>query len=198
MANEYDMQADFKEAQAMVDGLSDYLRGSELYGHAGGGFFSNLPSLTVGAILLRLRRLKFLRDQLSNAQQSKLDSLLTEWEATREEWRFHYEQKIVREAESRIDSMTTFFHECRESAANCLNNYRPELHKRTIVQELVREMKHLNVYDEAIQAKIETADKQFHSVMEKDQFQWAEALIDLYPQAEFWWLYQKPPQAKEK
>lgn len=198
MSSNYDIRTDLKEAIAMADNLESYVRGTELYGHAGGGFFSQMPSLTIGALVMRLRRLDSLRGDLNDAQTKDLDTALAQWENTRDEWRVHYENKVVREAESRIDSMRTFFRECGDSRVNCHNNYRPEILKRTIVQELVREMNALNMSNEDATDKISAADSQLHSYMEADVFQWSEELKTLYPNDEFWWLYQKPPKVSEK
>lgn len=193
MSSTYKIQTDIKEAKAMVESLEDYVRGDQLYGHAEGGFFSRFPSLTVGALVMRLRRLQAFQDNLSDAQQRQLDGILQMWQETREEWRLHYEEKVVREALSRIDSMKAFFRECTDSMLNCHNNYRPELLKRTIVQELLREMDALNIDNDEVDTFVKMADNKLHQFMRKDKFQWADQLKAVYPEDEFWWLYQKPP-----
>lgn len=197
MSSNYKIKADIKEAKTMADELGDYVRGDQLYGNTGGSFFSNMPGLTVGALLMRLRRLDTLRDSLSDSQNRDLDIAITAWEKARDEWRLHYEQKMIRELDSRLDSMQTFFKECAESSVNCRNNYRPEILKRTIIQELLREMNQLNV-EADVQAKVELVDGKFHSYMRPDEFQWSDELQAVYPQNEFWWLYQKPPQDDNK
>jgi hypothetical protein len=55
-----DLERDLNEARDMANGLADYVRGDQLYGSVGGGLFGsgNKPALTVGALLLRLRRLR--------------------------------------------------------------------------------------------------------------------------------------------
>lgn len=197
MSSEYKINNDLTEAKAMAENLTDYVRGDELYGHAGDGFFSRLPSLTIGALLMRLRRLDALRSSLSDAQESTLDSAIADWEETRNEWRVHYEKKIMHEVESRLDSMKTFFRECAESMLNCHNSYRPEIQKRTMIQELLNEMVELKVSNTDLQVLLEVADTKLHSVMSPDEFQWSPELAQVYPQDEFWWLYQKPPKSTD-
>lgn len=194
MAATYDISKDLKEASAMARGLSDYVRGDELYGNAGGGFFSRMPSLTVGALLLRLRRLHALRGDLNERQQKTLDEAVNAYETVRKEWTTHYEEKLLREAKSRIDAMQGFFRECRDSMSRCAGIYRPELLRRSIVQEIERELQELRVEDDELQDKIRGADGRLRAFLRDDQFQWDERLQDLYPKSEFWWLYQKPPQ----
>lgn len=198
MSSNYSISTDLKEAKAMSESLADYVRGDELYGHADGGFFSRMPSLTIGSLLMRLRRLNALRNALNDSQKRDLDSAIATWEETRNDWRVHYEGKVVHEVESRLDSMKTFFRECAESMLNCHNSYRPEIQKRTIIQELLNEMAELNLSNTDLQALLEVADAKLRSVMRPDEFQWASELETVYPQSDFWWLYQKPPKSTDE
>jgi hypothetical protein len=192
MSSNYHLQTDLNEAKSMVAVLEDYVRGTELYGHASGGFFSNMPSLTVGAVVMRLRRLDNLRTSMKDSQIKELDKALDKWHEVRNEWRLHYEEKLKREAESRLDAMKTFFKECNDSMVNCKHNYRPELLRRTIVQEILRELEELRVDAEAVKRKVAESDAKLHSYMSDDEFQWSDGLQSIYPKTEFWWLYQRP------
>ncbi|MEO1165889.1 MAG: hypothetical protein AAFV98_19040 [Chloroflexota bacterium] len=194
MSASYDISKDLKEAKAMTDGLADYLRGDVLYGSTQGGFFSRMPSLTVGALLMRLRRLDALRNSMMDSDRRTLDAIIEQWQAVRDEWRVHYEDKLQQEASSRINAMKSFFQECRDSMQSCRNNYRPELQKRTIVQEILLEMRDLNIENADLMKLVNAADTKFHSYMRPDSFQWSDDLKDVYPEDDFWWLYQKPPQ----
>jgi hypothetical protein len=194
MSTKYKIQTDLEEAKAMAEGLEDYVRGNQLYGHTGGSFFSRMPSLTVGALLMRLRRLDALRDLMEDRQYKALDSAIDLWVNVRQDWRLHYEGKMHYEIRSRLDSMKTFFRECDDSPTNCRSNYRPELLRRTIVQEIIRELDELGIeLEDKTVKKLEMMDKKLRSVVREDDFQWADGLQDNYPQAEFWWLYSKPP-----
>ena len=71
----FSADTDLKEAQAMTNALEGYLLGDELYGRVGsGGLFGGgkMPALTIGALLLRLRRLRVLADRLTPQQRSML------------------------------------------------------------------------------------------------------------------------------
>jgi hypothetical protein len=192
MSSNYKIEADLKEAEAMAEGLSEYVRGNDLYGTTGGGMFSRMPSLTSGALLLRLRRLDMLRGKLEDRQSKRLDAAVEAYDSARREWTQHYEDKLVQEAHSRIDSMATFFEECDDSPAKCFEAYRTELLKRTIVQEVLKEMRELNVSDAALTTKINAADARLKSYFKPAEFQWSEELKSAYPEDEFWWLYQAP------
>ena len=109
MSGNYQFRRDVDEAVAMADALETYIRGDSLYGVTSAGLFSGMPSMTVGALLLRLRRLDTLRDNLDDRLVKRLDVAIEKYELARNEWAIHYEAKIPQEAHSRIDAMKTFF-----------------------------------------------------------------------------------------
>lgn len=199
MSTKYKLATDLNEAKAMTEGLEDYVRGDKLYGHTGGSFFSRMPSLTVGSLLMRLRRLDNFRDLMEDRQYKTLDQVVDLWMAVRKDWRLHYEKKMHHEIRSRLNNMKTFFRECDESPVMCRNNYRPEILKRTIIQELIRELDALNIeMEDKTKKKLEMTDNKFRSIMRDNDFQWADGLQKNYPKDEFWWLYACPPQPEDK
>lgn len=195
MSEKYDLQRDLEELQAMVASFRDYVQNDELYGSVGGGFFggSNMPALTSGAILMRLRRLLGLSDQLNARQQDQLAERHAHFQQVRDEWRAHYEQHLKQEAHSRLKAMRTFFTECQESARACHNVYRPEMLRRTIVQEILREMAALRVVDPTLPPLVESTDGQLRALVRPTAFLWADVLRPIYTPEEFWWLYHMPP-----
>lgn len=189
MAQYYDLAQDLREAVTMLENLAAYLRGSELYGSATGGFFNfgNMPSLTVGALVMRLRRLKALHIQLSQEQRSTLDALLKQHEAIRKEWRSHYEKKVLREANSRLDSIQQYFQDDNRSA------YAPELLRRTIVQELLGVMNELGLASKELDDKLRYIDNRLGGIaLVHGDFAWDPILEPVYPKNEYWWLYRQP------
>lgn len=197
---DYTFFEDLKETRAMIDGLERYLEGSELYGRVGsGGIFGGgrMPSLTVGALVMRLRRLHVLYDQLKPDQQQQLDALIEKHAAIRKEWRQHYERKMLREANSRLDAMRTFFQEAAESPQTAFSIYRPELLRRTIVQELLIAMDEMGIESEDISSKARQTDARLNTTApERTDFLWSHTLEPAYPRTTFWWLYQKPRETR--
>lgn len=192
MSTRYKFDTDLNEAMKMAEVLDDYVRSDQLYGYAG-ALFSNMPSMTIGALVLRLRRLDILRDQLKDHQSKKLDKTVDRFMQVRTDWAYHYSEKMQKEAHSRIDSMKTFFYECQENIGNCIAIYKPEMMRRTIVQELVREMQDLDIKDVDLIVKMSEIDDRLRKVTEASDFQWAEILKPAYDREEFWWLYNSPP-----
>lgn len=189
----YSAAQDLKEAQAMADGLEEYVRGTELYGRASGFFsLSQMPSLTVGALRMRLRRLAALRDQLSGEQAAQLDGVAFEHERTRREWRRHYDEKMEREARSRLKAMDTFFEELRDSPRIAASSYLPEAMRRTIVEELIIAMREADLNAEEIVREARGVDARLRRWVTPGDFLWSGVLSPVYPQAQFWWLYSRP------
>lgn len=199
MSTHYRIDRDLSEARKMADALDEYIRGSELYGGAGGGLFGSgdMPALTVGALVMRLRRLEALRDKLSPSQQAELAEAGKKHRRVQKEWTLHYEGKVLKEAASRLEAMRTFFQECKENPRLCRANYLPELLRRTIVQELLRVIEAQRIDGSALTEKLHLADIGLRGVVEKAAFQWDGVLQPVYPADEFWWLYHAPPASDE-
>jgi len=194
----YSIDEDLKEAQAMVKGLESYLQGSELYGRVGGGgIFSggNMPSLTLGALIMRLRRLNLFRDQMTPSQQSQLDTIEQQHEKARKDWQAHYEKWLLKEANSRLDAMNAYFQEIRDTPGMASSAYKPEIQRRTIVQEILGAMDELGIRSADLDSKARKIDSRLRGVgLQSSDFVWASALQPAYPQKVYWWLYSKPRQ----
>ena len=191
MSGNYSIGKDVKEALRMAEELTEYVRTDAIYGRV--GIFSSMPSLTSGALVMRLRRLDALRDEMKDHHRKNLDKAIDYYAHVRTEWTHHYENKIIREAHSRIDAMKAFFYECGEHIQNCSGIYKPEIIRRTIVQEILMEMKDLNAEDEKLMQKVEATDKRLWHFTAESTFQWDPMLERIYPQEDFWWLYRCPP-----
>lgn len=192
----YSIDQDLKEAEAMAESLASYVRQDNLYGSVGGGgLFSGgqMPSLTVGALVMRLRRLNLFSAQMTDAQHARLDKIIAAHDAAANEWRVHYEAKMVREANSRLDAMKTFFEECASSPANCPRIYLPEVLRRTIVEELMIAMKKRGMDAADLITKARGTDSRLRRFVQPSSFVWAEALQPAYDQQQFWWMYGEPP-----
>jgi hypothetical protein len=194
----YSIDRDLKEAEAMADSLASYVRQNELYGQAGRGFFSNMPSLTVGALLTRLRRLDVLRDQMSGPQRQKFSSVQARHDQVAREWQHHYEGKLTREANSRLDAMRPFFEECASDPRLCARVYMPETLRRTIAQECLDALGRTSQLPDELRDKARNVDGSLRRIVRPSAFVWDAALKQAYPQEIFWWLYHQPPTGEEK
>lgn len=193
MSTQYKLDRDLNEAKQMARGLEEYIRGNDLYGTPASGMFGgDAPALTVGALVLRLRRLDALRDQLSQAQQQELAIAQANHQHVQREWSVHYEQKVVKEATSRLDAIRTFFDECSDQPRHCAGIYKPEVLRRTIVQELGRVMTEQKIFSADLDKKRREIDTKLRGLVRPAPFVWATLLETVYPADEFWWLYHAP------
>ncbi len=194
MSEQYTIDKDLKEAEAMAKALVPYVHEGQLYGNVGGGGIfgsGNMPSLTIGAFLMRLRRLNTF--SLDSDQKARLQKAEHRNEQVLKEWRVHYERKLVREAHSRLDAMRTFFEECAADPALCARVYGPEVLRRTTVQEIIIAMEEIGLTDDELTKKAAGVDGRLRRYLQASDFVWDEQLIPAYPEKPFWWMYQHPP-----
>lgn len=196
MSDHYSIEQDLKEAEAMAAHLERYLEGDQLYGSAGGGGIfgsGNMPALTPGALLLRLRRLDLFRDRMTPEQRQRLESAAALHEQVRRAHRVRYTERLRYEANSRLDAMRTFFQEASENPAAAFGIYRPELLRRTIVQEILPALDALDALTPELVSKARRIDSLLRgAASQPTDFLWDAALEPAYPRETFWWLYQKP------
>lgn len=197
----YALERDLKEAEAMAQALIPYVYEDALYGTVGGrGLFGGggMPSLTLGALLMRLRRLQALEAQMTESQRALLAEVVAQHESVRKEWTQHYNEKLTREASSRLKAMDTYFQECEEDRRICANAYLPEALRRTIVQEIVTAMEASDLSTADILKQARAVDSKLRRYSEPSEFVWAPELASIYPSGTFPWLYARPPQPNSK
>lgn len=189
----YTLEQDLREAAAMANALVPYLQQDNLYGTLRQGLFAmnQMPSLTVGALLMRLRRLRAFEDQLTAEQRGTLAAAENETKSAQREWKLHFDRKLLHEARSRLNAMSTFFEEMRDEPRSAVNNYLPEALRRTIVQEIVIALPEPNA---EIADAVKRVDGSLRRWTQTDTFLWDAALQAVYPQKDYWWLYARPVQ----
>ena len=196
MTEHYAIERDLHEAEVMVQGLENYLRHDDLYASPVGGFlaFSDMPTLTVGALLMRLRRLDILQAKLSDDQRQRLQAATRQHDSIRKAWRVHYDKKLLREANSRLDSIGQYFADVAQNMDQAAGSYQPEVLKRTIVHDIRDAMAQLKIEDADLEEKVRQVDNRLGAIaLEHCDFLWDSQLEPAYPKKDYWWLYRKPP-----
>ena len=191
MSANYSLDRDLHEIVQMGASLRVYILGDKLYLPVGGG----LPQLTLGAFLLRRRRLKHFRDEMNAAQQAMLDKALGKHEALRRAWPLHCETKLKREASSRLRSIRAFLRECEESRGDCAAAYPVEAARRTLVQEILVAMDDFGCDKNELMAAVRQSDLALRPWITASAFIWSPRLKPVYPRQPFWWLYGRPDAA---
>ncbi len=190
----YSLERDLREAEAMADALIPYVHEDHLYGNVSGMFNSgSMPTLTIGALLMRLHRLNALSGSMNDAQRTQLAQITLKHDQVRNEWTTHYTQKLTQEAISRTKAMDGFFDECKEKPRTCHYNYNPETLRRTIVQDISVALTRLGANSDEVDKVVRNADSKLRRFTTPSDFVWAKPLEPVYPRSEYWWLYAKPP-----
>ena len=183
--SELNIDQELRTLTTMASSLTPYLYGDEVYGNLGKQF----PQLTVGAILMRLYRLETIADDLTPSQQNSLNEADQQLETARYEWQTHYKEKIHREINARLNTISWFLDDCADSPAGCTSGWPSAAEKRTIVAHLVDEAQNLDVYDLELRAQVSDLDTRLRGFYKKGPFIWDERLQQAYSPSEFWWLY---------
>lgn len=190
----YNLHTDLNELKNMIGSLPTYLKGDQLYGSVGGGFFTGgrSPNLTIGAILLRLRRVYAFQTRLTDAQLQTLQKAHAEHQAIAQQHHERYRARIEREAHSRLDAMNPFFKECQQTPAQCRSIYLPEVLRRTITQEILTHLEEQGGIPSDLKQKVAVLDRRLRGVIRPADFVWDDTLVDVYPTGIFWWMYMRP------
>ena len=192
----YTIDRDLEEAKALADNLLPYVYEDEIYGSIGGMYGNtSMPSVTIGALLLRLRRLHALENQLTDAQKARLADVDAQNASIHNEWTIHYHNKMVAEANSRLKMTERYFDDCAEDPRSCANNYLPEALRRTIVEEILAGLERYNVSNPDLKRVVQSVDSGLRRYVQPTEFIWTKALQPAYPHDAYWWLYARPPKA---
>ncbi len=194
MSAKYSLERDLAELEQMVERLRDFVLGDLLYMPLASGYSRSAtsPQLSAGALLLRRRRLMFLRTSLSETQQARLDSALAQHDVIQREWTVHYEGKLKQEAPARLKQMRGFFRDCKDSPSSCASAYPVEALRRAIVQEILLAMDEFGYEKRDIMPSVGQTDIALRRLLRHDEFIWAAPLEAVYPRGGFWWLYCRP------
>ncbi len=185
---EYDYKIDLEIISSMVERLETYLRSDEVYGNQG-MFIEGLPAITLGGLLIRIRRLNALRELMGKSGQQELDSAIAEHDAIYNEWRVHYEEKLRAELDSRIKRIQQFIDETKDNPQLSTLSFEPEQMRRTIIQEILYMMQRSDMEADATRNKLNDLDTELKQLVKEAEFRWSPVLKTLYSPDEFWWLY---------
>ncbi|GAB1420679.1 hypothetical protein MASR2M15_07900 [Anaerolineales bacterium] len=195
----YSIEQDLTELKGMLIGLEDYIQGNQLYGNSGHGAFGsgNLPSLTIGSLLLRMRRLSEFQSEMTDKELNTFNNLRASYQEIHQRWKNLMEAKMEHEINSRLDTMQAYFKESIENPALGASAYPTEAQRRTITQELLRILDQTGIDKKPLLRKAQQMDSKLKQFVQVKGFIWDDRLKEVYPADEFWWLYIRPPYAEE-
>jgi hypothetical protein len=181
----FDLDRDVQIVAAMASSLTPYLYEDELYGYLAG----DMPRLTVGGLLLRLYRLTRLEAQLNADQQTAVHDAHINFEAECAKWAVHYEHKLQRELQARLDALDHFLRECGDDRASCAAGYPIQAEKRTMIQHLRDEAAEHEVLSQELHVRIIQVDERLRRVAREGEFITDDRLKAVYLPDTFWWFY---------
>jgi hypothetical protein len=183
---EVDLALDVRAVAAFADNLTPYIYEEALYGHLSD---SSLPRLTLGGLLMRLKRLAALSDQLSAAEQDIVAHATHRYNAVRAEWRVAFENKVHQELKARLNALEAYVAECSSDVRACADNYPSTMEKRVMVVHLQAEAEATNIWTDAYNGRLLALDNSLRNMCEAGPFCWAPKVQPAYPQEQFWFLY---------
>lgn len=163
--------SDLSFLAAALPELQDYLLSDELYWPLG-SVGASLPRLTLGGLLLALRRCgdeKFVRDA----------------DAVRYRWRAAWEAKARREAHSRLEQWKLFLEDLRQSREAHAQDYPGQVRVRVMLDLLLADLPPLP----AVSAALDGLDRGLRAGFVPGEFLWENVLRSAFPQDTFWYLY---------
>ena len=180
--------------EAMADEIKEYLKSNELFWEPDrrrpGG--ADLPKLTIGGLLLAMRRLETLRDHLNPDKAKALTRAGREMAFQKSQWRLRYQNKLARDLRSRLDAWAWYLDDCQQQGKAAIIHYPRQVETRVKIDLLL---------DEAIEVGLEVKeshkrkaglDERLRTLFTKGGFGWISELAAGFPPNRFWYLYGTP------
>jgi len=169
-----------------ADDLYDYLLSAELYGTAtparGGG---EALRLTVGNVLLSLRRLRAVR--WPAGQQETLDGLERNILGLRQRWRANWQRKAQREFVARLQLWQDYLHEVSSEGGRHRTEYAFKVRWRAVLECLRPELGTGQL--EEPRQRLEGLERRLEALSVAADFVWEADLAPAFPSEPFWFLY---------
>jgi hypothetical protein len=179
---------------AMADEMEDYLKAKELFWEPNrrrpGG--AGLPKLTLGGLLLAMRRLETLRDRLDPDQLEALAHAGRELAHHRTRWRARYRAKLARDLRSRLDAWAWYMDDCRQQGESAIVHYPRQVETRVKVDLLLDEAVEVALEVEESRQRQLALDEHLRADFVAGDFCWLAPLAAGFSPERFWYLYGQP------
>ena len=183
---------DLAIAEAMVDELENYLINDDLYRTV----IVRLPSgdenvrMTLGDLFSRFKRLEGEREQLSEAERQRLDSVRQRAESIIYSFRTRALQRMEREIKGRLDSLKWFLDDCNQDRQRCRSEYPFEIRNRQRIQELLGQFG--TNLPQPLADRLAQIDNRIRQITHGTGFIWDNRLQAAFPPQPYWYLYVSP------
>jgi hypothetical protein len=166
--------------------LDDYLLSEDVYWSLAAtppSGFSSYPNLTLGTMLLMLRKLE--ARVLIPDQKAEMERIEGQINRSQSQWKSAWEKKAGREFPARLTLWRNFMEEYRHDPENNADRYAYEVNRRVMLALL-------DLTAEPQAAELELLgglDRILRTVLVPGEFIWEEELARGFPAESFWYLY---------
>jgi hypothetical protein len=182
--NQDGLQADLAYLQLALPDLKNYVQSRELYGALPYERHHSIPPLTIGNVLLAMRRIEGWADLETCIPLKKEIEIVKEPNFTI--WR----RKVAREFSSRLAALSVWLEQEPEVRQQ---GYTDFLHNRAVLTLLQQEIEasKLAEFDQ-----LQALDQRIQTLLEPAGFQWETEIEKAFPIETFWFLYRKMSEAR--
>lgn len=184
------LREDLVVLEAMAAEMDEYLRSDVLFWPMVKG---SLPRLTLGGYLLREHRLLALRDQLSPADQARLDAAVQRYNAALVEKIVRFESRAHEELHARLRQWGEYLKDVQHDSSSARDYYGSAVETRAMIAALLAKLAMPPYKLEANSTReLDFYDRTLRNHWQPGDFVWHEAWRPAYPEADYWWLYGRP------
>ena len=188
----YTPDSDLQFVEACAPELEAYLRASEVFWPlAPAKGFAPLPRLTLGGLLLALRRLGAVERGLRAPQAVRLAQARMRLETERLRRTAAIGAKMTLETHARLSLWRAYLDDLSESPASNADLYPTEIRQRAMLQLLATAPETGPLPAEAGQA-MRALDARLREMFAAGSFVWEEHLAPAFSPPEYWFLYGRP------
>lgn len=154
---------------------------------------ANMPPMTIGGVLMRLRRLRILSEQLSAEDQRRLAGASSAFDAALFEKVVRFEQRAHDELHARLREWTTYLRDLPSKSAAKVENYAGKVDGRVVIAELTTKLSE-PPYQQSprVADDITAVDNRLRALWVPGGFVWDPIWEAAYSPATFWYLYGTP------
>lgn len=176
--------------EAMLEALPDYLTQSELYYPLNNPYW---PRLTLGGVLLRLRRVEAAYNRLDDSQREAVQRILVRFNEIIQEYKSHLVARVHAEYQARLRQWDHYLSELEHDPHQHADFYSSEVENRLILQLLEEFLTSSQVSAASPdRARLDELDRHLAENWQEGDFILPLAVQSAYTAADDWWLYGRP------
>jgi hypothetical protein len=186
------LKRDLAILEAMVDGMPEYLMSDAAVWAMRRG---DMPPLTIGGCLMRLRRLSRLQNQLLGEERVALAEARDAFDEALREKVVRFEQRAYGELNARLREWTTYLRDLAHSSkiAGDRGRYAATVDTRILIDELTDKLgEHPYRLDGRVARDIAALDRRLRPMWQPGDFVLDAVWQPAYPADRYWWLYGRP------